>query len=157
RTINKSGAGAVQFENVQAAGVNVTAGTVRIRSKPAANDPSNTSLLSTLSIGSTGTFDAGNNSLIVTFTPKSTVEGYIATARDGGAWDRAGLTSSAAAANASTGLGVLSGDEYTSIGGGTGTFAGLTYVAGNTLVKYTWNGDTNFDGKVNFDDYVRTD
>jgi hypothetical protein len=24
-------------------------------------------------------------------------------------------------------------------------------------VKYTWNGDTNFSGTVDFDDYVRTD
>jgi hypothetical protein len=24
-------------------------------------------------------------------------------------------------------------------------------------VKYTWNGDTNFSGDVDFDDYVRTD
>jgi hypothetical protein len=25
------------------------------------------------------------------------------------------------------------------------------------LIKYTWNGDTNLDGVVNFDDYVRVD
>ena len=25
------------------------------------------------------------------------------------------------------------------------------------LVKFTYNGDTDFNGKVNFDDYVRTD
>ena len=28
---------------------------------------------------------------------------------------------------------------------------------GDVLVKYTWNGDTNFSGTVNFDDYVRID
>src|SRR4029077_19936191 len=56
-----------------------------------------------------------------------------------------------------TNLGILSGAEYTAIGGGIGTFAGQPYSGTDTLVKYTWNGDTNFSGTVNFDDYVRVD
>ena len=46
--------------------------------------------------------------------------------------------------------------EYNSVGG-TGTFSGTTYNAGDTLVKYTWNGDANLDGRVTFDDYTKID
>jgi hypothetical protein len=68
------------------------------------------------------------------------------------------MTSSAARTqtNHATMLGVLSGAEYSSVGGA-GTFAGRSYADSDTLVKYTWNGDTDFNGVVNFDDYVRTD
>ena len=42
-------------------------------------------------------------------------------------------------------------------GNGNGTFSGQAYTATDTLVKYTWNGDTDFSGSVDFDDYVRID
>jgi hypothetical protein len=79
-------------------------------------------------------------------------------ARNGGAWNGSGLTSSTARNNAShtTGLGVISGAEKNSAGGN-GTFSGQPYGAGDTLVKYTWNGDANLDGRVTFDDYVKID
>jgi hypothetical protein len=83
---------------------------------------------------------------------------HTVTARAGGAWTGNGITSSTARQppNHNTTLGVLSGAEYSSVGG-TGTFSGQSYAAGDTLVKYTYYGDTDFNGKVNFDDYVRTD
>ena len=36
-------------------------------------------------------------------------------------------------------------------------FEGFSVADTDVLVKYTWYGDTDFNGKVNFDDYVRTD
>jgi hypothetical protein len=95
---------------------------------------------------------------LVTGTSKSTIVALIRTARNGGAWNQPGLTSSTARtqANHSTTLGVLSGAEYSSVGG-TGVFGGQNYAAGDTLAKYTWYGDTDFNGRVNFDDYVKTD
>jgi hypothetical protein len=33
----------------------------------------------------------------------------------------------------------------------------MTVAATDSLVKYTWYGDTDFNGVVDFDDYVRTD
>jgi hypothetical protein len=59
-------------------------------------------------------------------------------------------------ANHSTTLGVLSGAEYSSVGG-TGVFGGQSYGATDTLVKYTYYGDTDLNGHVNLDDYVRAD
>jgi hypothetical protein len=105
------------------------------------------------------TLDLADNDMIVgAGTSRATIEAQIAYARHGGAWDRTGITSSAAAGNAqhSTTLGVLSGAEYSSVGGN-GTFDGLSYAPADSLVKYTYYGDTDFNGVVDFDDYSRTD
>ena len=40
---------------------------------------------------------------------------------------------------------------------GGSTFDGESIDSSAVLVKYTYYGDTDFNGKVNFDDYVRTD
>jgi hypothetical protein len=94
--------------------------------------------------------------LIVSRTSRATIESYIASGRNGGAWNGRGIVSSAARANPTTGLGVLSGTEYTSLSGST-TFDGFAIAPTDTLIKYTWNGDANFDGRVTFDDYVSID
>ena len=57
---------------------------------------------------------------------------------------------------ANSGFEYIGGSEYNSVGG-LGSFSGTSYGAGDTLVKYTWNGDANFDGHVTFDDYVKID
>jgi hypothetical protein len=49
----------------------------------------------------------------------------------------------------------MTGAEYASVHGG--TFDGETVAANAVVVKYTYYGDTDFNGIVNFDDYVRTD
>jgi autotransporter-associated beta strand protein len=113
----------------------------------------------TLTATTNGSIDVRDNDLVVgSATPKSAIESLVSSARNGGNWDGPGLTSSNARANAShtTGLGVLSGAELNSVGG-TGTFSGQTYSASDTLVKYTYNGDANLDGRVTFDDYVKID
>jgi hypothetical protein len=117
-------------------------------------------VLKTLTIGTGAQLDLGSNDMIIKSgssgaTNQSAVEGYIASGRNSGAWNGDGIISSAAANNSSTGLGVLSGAKYTGFGGS--TFAGQSYLSTDTLVKYTWNGDTNFTGTVDFDDYVNVD
>jgi hypothetical protein len=47
--------------------------------------------------------------------------------------------------------------DYKSIYGANATFDGEALDDTMVLVKYTYYGDTDFNGKVNFDDYVRTD
>jgi hypothetical protein len=104
-----------------------------------------------------GTIDLTDNDLVIgPGTPLSSVEPLIRNARHGGAWDQPGLTSSSAATNPATGLGAMSGLDYSGASGSP-LFGGLSYAPDDTLVKYTWNGDTDFNGRVNFDDYVRTD
>jgi hypothetical protein len=113
--------------------------------------------IDTVALNATSTMDMNDNDL-VTSTAKSTIIGVIRSARNGGAWNGPGMTSTAAKNQTShaTMLGVLSGAEYSSVGG-TGVFGGQNYAPTDTLVKYTWYGDTDFNGRVNFDDYVRTD
>jgi len=113
--------------------------------------------IDTVALNATATMDMNDNDL-VTSTSRSTVVAAIRAARNNGAWNQPGMTSSAARTqtNHATMLGVLSGAEYSSVGGG-GVFSGQSYAATDTLVKYTYYGDTDFNGKVNFDDYVRTD
>jgi hypothetical protein len=97
--------------------------------------------------------------MVVTTTPRATLTGAIVAARNGGEWDQAGLTSSAAAsdpANATT-LGLMSGSEYFSIYSAGASFAGQSVAANDSLIRYTYYGDTDFNGIVNFDDYARVD
>src|SRR5262249_5999844 len=102
--------------------------------------------------------DLGDNDLISTNTGSATIATQVAYARNGGAWDRAGVTSAAAhdQPDHATGLAVVGGEEWTARTSKT-TFDGYAIAASDTLVKYTWNGDANLNGVVDFDDYVATD
>src|SRR5205823_9378152 len=75
------------------------------------------------------------------------------------AWDRAGITSTEArnAPSHNTTLGTLTGAEFHGAQGSSATFDGLPVNNSDVLVKYTYYGDTELNGRVNFDDYVRTD
>jgi autotransporter-associated beta strand protein len=104
-----------------------------------------------------GTVELHTNKMIIGGT-RASVETAIRNARNFGAWNAPGLRSDEAATNPNhnTTLGVITGAEYNSVGG-TGTFGNLPYGATDNLVKYTYYGDADFNGRVNFDDYVRTD
>jgi hypothetical protein len=111
-----------------------------------------------LSIPSGGTLDLNDNDLILDYTgasPLAAVQQLINLARAGGAWTGTGLTSSTARDNVNhnTTLGAMEASDYP----GGSTFDGEPLDATAVLVKYTYYGDTDFNGRVNFDDYVRTD
>jgi len=155
KVITKAGAGNVAVNNVQAGGLTVNAGTVTVLSN---GTNAGASRVGTLAItNASGALDLNDNDLVVTNGTYAAVAGAIANARNGGSWNRGGLTSSAARnqTNHATTLGVLKGSEYTGLG--SSNFDGFTVAASDVLVKYTYYGDTDFNGKVNFDDYVRTD
>jgi hypothetical protein len=92
-------------------------------------------------------------------TPRPMIEAQIAYARDGGNWDRPGLTSSTALASNPriTTLGVLEGSQYRVLYGTSATFSGQSVDDSSILVKYTYYGDTDFNGKVDGADYARVD
>jgi hypothetical protein len=117
-----------------------------------------TQKLSSLAINGSGTLDLRDSDLILDYTgasPLASIQTLINTARNGGTWTGSGLTSSAARDNAAhnTTLGAIEAADYP----GGSTFDGEPLDATMVLVKYTYYGDTDFNGKVNFDDYVRTD
>jgi hypothetical protein len=115
------------------------------------------SVVQTVTSAGSGQLDLNDNDLIVTASNYANVSGQVATARAGGSWTGRGITSSAAktASPAATTLGVMSGSEYLAVVGP--TFGGETVAATDVLVKYTYYGDADFSGSVDFDDYVRAD
>jgi hypothetical protein len=161
RAITKSGPGLLVSNAVRAGALNVNGGTVTI---PTNGGNSGTSRVATLSFAGgtspTASMNLSDNDLIATAGNKVTIAAQIRAARNNGAWNGQGLTSYAARDNAAhnTTLGVLSGAEFKSANGGAGaTFDGFSVADADVLVKYTYYGDADFNGKVNFDDYVKTD
>jgi hypothetical protein len=126
-----------------------------------------------LTLGASATLDLTNNDMLI--DPNSgrsrnrgrggggntpgQIQALINSARNGGAWDGVGITSTTAreANPHNTTLGLLTGAEYQSVYGAGATFDGEALTEGSILVKYTYYGDTDFNGQVNFDDYSRTD
>ncbi|CAN5450200.1 hypothetical protein BH09PLA1_BH09PLA1_20860 [soil metagenome] len=154
----KDGGGTLNMKNIRAGRVNINTGTVGLLLN---GSNTGTSRIGTLSIAGgaspTATLDLNDNDLILVNATAASVQGQINTARAGGAWTGKGITSSAARNSTPKNktLGVLTGAEYTPLGGS--TFDGFNVAATDVLVKFTWYGDTDFNGVVNFDDYSRTD
>ncbi|CAN5526907.1 hypothetical protein BH09PLA1_BH09PLA1_12020 [soil metagenome] len=158
--LTKSGAGVLAVNAVRGGALTVNAGTLRVIAN---GTDSGTSRVSTLTIAGgatpTATLDLKDNDLIVTSGTYAAVTDAIAFARHGGAWDRAGLTSSSAASATPKNktLGTLTGAEFHQSQGASATFDGFTVANSDLLVKYTYYGDADLNGQVNFDDYSRID
>jgi GH18 family chitinase len=115
-----------------------------------------------LTLAGTGTLDLNDNNLIIdytTTTPLPAVQSLINAARSGGTWTGSGITSSSAKNNPThnTTLGAMEASEFKNLYGASALFDGESIDSTAVLVKYTYYGDTDFNGQVNFDDYVRTD
>ena len=115
-----------------------------------------------LSINGSSRLDLNDNDLILDYSgtsPLSAVQALINSARSGGTWTGNGLTSSSARTvpQHHTTLGAMESAKYLDIYGANATFAGQALDDTMVLVKYTYYGDADFNGQVDFDDYVRTD
>ena len=99
-----------------------------------------TSRLGMLTIQDGGVMDLGNNDLVIDAGDLRQVEDDIATGR---------LTASSASAITTLGA-ILNGSRFT-------TFSGQGVSPDDVLVKYTYFGDTNFDGRVSIADYLAAD
>ncbi len=95
------------------------------------------------SLSSSGTLNLGSNTLLINYgssaDPIASVRSLLASGYASGAWNGAGINSSAAAANGAYGLGYADGAD--------GVVAGLA--SGQIEIKYTLYGDANLDGVVN--------
>jgi hypothetical protein len=115
-----------------------------------------------LSLTGNAVLDLFTNDMILDYTsgPQvAAIRTLINSARAGGAWTGAGITSTSAK-NANpkiTTLGAMEASDFKSIYGASATFGGQSIDSTAVLVKYTYYGDTDFNGVVNFDDYSRTD
>jgi autotransporter-associated beta strand protein len=119
----------------------------------------------TFSNASSGQLDIANNALDITSQSLATVSAAVASAYKAGTWTGPGITSSLAASNSShlTAVGVMINDTTANTSGSlSGTaiysaFDGGTPNDGDILVKYTYYGDANLDGKVDGSDYSLID
>jgi hypothetical protein len=152
-------AGTVTFASTQhLASLNISSGaTVQLTSQTA------TSVLVVPSITDAGTLDLTNGVFDAPGASLSAItalvkKGYNATG--GHLWTGTGITSSTAAGDTTglTALGVIQNNQSgTDIYSSSHTLDGIAPGSADTLVKYTYYGDTNFDGIVNGTDYTNID
>ncbi|MBC8108128.1 MAG: hypothetical protein H7Z14_16195, partial [Anaerolineae bacterium] len=116
------------------------------------------------SINLTGSalLDLNDNAMILDYATKSSlaaVQSLINAARNGGTWTGPGITSTTAknASPANTTLAAIESSEFKSLYGPKALFAGEVVDATAVLLKYSYYGDTDFNGIVDFDDYSRID
>ena len=115
-----------------------------------------------LNITGSGKLDLNDNDLLLDYTGATqyaSIQAKIASGRNGGLWNGAGIISTAAKNRVpkNTTLGILEGSDFKAFYGAAATFDGQALDTSAILVKYTWYGDTDFNGVVNFDDYARAD
>jgi autotransporter-associated beta strand protein len=106
----------------------------------------------------TGQLDLSGNDLILHNGNLATTTNEIRSGYAGGTWTGEGITSSAARTNTTglTALGVLLNNAGNNTALFT-TFDGQSVTTTDVLVKYTYYGDANLDGKVDGSDYSRID
>jgi hypothetical protein len=100
-----------------------------------------------------GTLNVNNNDMIVhSSSSLSSVTSQLTSGFAGGAWTGVGIDSALAASDSSHlhALGVMPIAAA-------GTFDGKSVAQGDVVVKYTYYGDANLDGKVDGTDYSRID
>jgi len=113
--------------------------------------------IGSLSIADGATLDLASNDLVVQNADIASITQWIKSARNGGAWNQPGLSSTSATTNRYTTLAAVlndRGDGKTPI---KETIGGQNVGLSDVLVKYTWDGDANLDGVVNADDYFQID
>jgi autotransporter-associated beta strand protein len=177
-TMQGTGTWTLSGSNTYSGGTNVASGTLVLASAPAFPSATNLTVASgatlqianhssgnatTIVVGlptNSGTIDLTNNALDIRtisagVSDIGTITAQVIAAYNGGAWNGtsgiSGVITSSRAANDPTHL--------TAIGVATGftSFEGQTVPATDVLVKYTYYGDTNLDGKVDATDYSRID
>jgi hypothetical protein len=158
QTLNvKTTGGVVNFNTSQhLASLNISGGIVQLY-----KTGSTRSVLFTPQLNiSAGKLDLTNNDLDVQGGNLVNVSALVASACSNGAWIGSGITSSTAVGSSThlTALGVMQNNQsgsalYTS----SHKFDGVTPAAGDILVRYTYYGDANLDGKVDGSDYSLID
>ncbi len=166
-TINDSGslfftAGALGsgFNPIHLAALNILAGGSAIVDTPESATDRSVLITNSLSVASTGLLDLSANDMIIHNGNLGALTSLIALGCNGGSIPWTGSTgiTSSFAAHDSTHLSALGILQNTTSGSAIySTFDGQTAVASDVLIKYTFVGDANLDGKVDGSDYSRID
>ena len=143
-------------------------GSVTIPQTSPHNSASSLSVIGQLTLAGTtnawtGLFDLGNSDLDVQSGNLATVTNQVAQAyhlTGGGKWNGGALTATAAEYDSThlTALGVIQNNQGGSpVYSAANPFDGTAPGPGDILVRYTWFGDANLDGKVDGSDYSLID
>ncbi|HEX3359078.1 MAG TPA: glycosyl hydrolase 53 family protein [Tepidisphaeraceae bacterium] len=141
KNITKAGAGAVQFQNILAAGLIVNAGSVIIAAQASPNSAAGTSIVGSLSIAANSSLDLTNNALIENYTTPGTLLNDTRIALQSGR-----LKTSLSAGGFALGYADNATLGRTSFGGQP---VGLSAI----VIGYTIDGDADLDGTVNMQDF----
>jgi hypothetical protein len=157
RNLIKAGAGTLTVNNVRAQALAINGGTVAIAPNGAV---ASTSVLSGITIAGTANtwtakLDLANNDAIVQSNAANKsadfnkLHNQVKQGFNSGNWKGQGITSSTAAANpaADTGLSIVDNALL-----GDTTFSGQPVTADSILIKYTYYGDIDANGRVDADD-----
>ena len=170
KTLNKIGTGSLSIKNYRGDTLNVNAGNVKIL---ADGTSAATSKINTVTVAASSTLDLTNNKLVLTGMaagasafPYTGVTAMVKTGQgtmgvNGPNWNgTAGISTSDAGAvnNIAKTLAVMTAADAKHITGAqTAVFGGQTVSPTDTLVMYTWGGDTDLSGKIDADDYFQID
>jgi len=171
--IDNTGAAAVTFPASRTIGpLTIGSGGLVTLSRAASDAPPVVLNTTALTIGGTGKLDLADNDLVVNYTDASPIgawngsaydgiTGLIQSGRNGGGWTGNGIITSMTAANVIDPLTTLAVAEASAALGiseaQTALFDGQTVDATAVLIKYTYIGDMNVDGRINGDDYFSID
>jgi hypothetical protein len=156
-TLNKAGPGTLTVNNLRAAGLSVTSGTVAVARN---GTPSGTSVVGTVSVAGapdawTARLDLNDNDAVVQSTAANKAADFariynqLQQGFNGGNWKGLGIASTTAANNPSADTGLLLVDN--AIAAHT-DFSGQPVTANSILLKYTYYGDIDQNGQVDADD-----
>jgi autotransporter-associated beta strand protein len=156
--INASG-GSLQIGATQHLANLVVSGSAAVGGPSLPSTGSKVVVTQALSTPGSGTLDLNNNALIIDYTAGGSatfnaLQGEIRSAYNasGTHWTGTGVTSSTARNNSLFGIGYA---EASDIGLAGGTFAGENVDATAVLARFTYSGDSNLDGSVDFLDLAR--
>lgn len=147
------------------AAVTVRDGTHTINTTLSADSPLTITLSPTgsLTYGPSGNLDLKSTNAVIDYTgstPSASVVSNLLSGRAGGNWNGSGIISSTAAADSNDATAIAWAEAADLLGLSDATTAdwnGQTVDATSLLLKCTYYGDLNFDGRVNGDDYTLID
>jgi hypothetical protein len=151
-TLYKHNDGTLSVNNVRQAGLNIDGGTVSIL--PGRNTAGTSSIAALTIAGATGALNLNDQDMVVTGTPDASIRSLLVSGYAGGSWNGVGI-------NSATAAGLSTSAHPTAIGygvasqilGGAGSFSGQSVNSTDVLLRYTYAGDSNLDGKVNALDF----
>lgn len=152
----KGGPGRLNVQNLRGGSLAIEGGTLQVTASGGVGAPgaAGASKVSSLSLAAgAATLDITDNLVVVDSAGPAgyaAIKAAILSARNGGAWDGAGITSSLLPAAAATrGVGYARAADL----GGAGALLGQLFGADAVLVRYTLLGDANLSGTVDIDDF----